>query len=80
MLLVGLTDIPYLFFTADLISELQGEAFTGERNVEEEGTFFKVRRITHIKLQNFDTVLLQITVVNYHYDISRFIFWCHRTC
>ena len=78
MLPDGLADIPYLFFTADLISELQGEALTGERNLEEEGTYFKVRRITHIKLQNFDTVLLQITVVNYHYDISPFIFRCHR--
>ena len=78
MLPDGLADILYLFFAADLISELQGEALTGERNLEEEGTYFKVRRITHIKLQNFDTVLLQITVVNYHYDISPFIFRCHR--
>ena len=40
-----------------------------KRYLIKRGTYFKLRRVTHVKLQNFVIVFFQIAISNYHYDI-----------
>ena len=51
------------------IFKLRLAAFIGGRRLKEGDVYFKVRRVIHLKIQNFVIASFQITINIYHCDI-----------